>query len=429
MAIITVSATGGNFNATGTWVGGVVPTSADDIVGASTSGQLTINVASTVRSMNFSAYTNTITFNANLTLGTAALTNDLGGASTNYAGTAGNLICNVASTFVQNNTNRIPGLQFGAGTKTLNTDLYCGRFLLTSNITINNNTIFSNGNFGQLTDSSLSSNAGAGSTNFVLDGSGLISYCHAGTGTLTINTSGEYNTIGRSLVIGGGGAGGSVGAFNFLSGQTPTLFNTILNKTNTVQDTYTLNVIIPHNIFILNNAVGSSGTNRNLTLNTPSGITCNLFATYNNPRPYTTDNALPDVRISGGTLSAQTLNLSSAFRTTSSTTNPPASGSLTYRSINLRLDPNFTHYFDKMELSGGGIPDRPAIRSTTASAVNVVLGDRETSQITDYDFYDVNASGGEQIVAINGSISGTTNVTTTYPSGGGGGGGSFTFVN
>jgi hypothetical protein len=428
MAVITVSATGGNFNATAAWVGGVVPTSADDIVGAGTSGQLTVNVASTVRSMDFSAYTNTITFNNTLTLGTASLTNNFGGASTNYAGTS-NIISSVASTFVQNNTNRIPGLQLGAGTKTLNTDLYVQKFLNTTGVLVNGNTVFSNGDFGQLTSTSVPGAALQGTTNFVLDGSGLISATYAGTTSLTINTSGTYNTVGRGMVIGADLSAALTPTFNFLSAGTPTLFNTIINKQVANTDTPTLNILVPHNIFILNQTTSAIGTNSILNIRTTSGITCNLLATYNNPRATTTDATSMDVRISGGTVSAQTLNLSSTWRTTSSTTNPPAAGSFTYRSLTLRLDPNYTHYFDKMELSGGGIPDKPVIRSTSGVQVPIVLGDKETSQIVDYDFTDVDASGGEQIVAINGTITNSTNVTNVYPSGGGGGGGSFTFVN
>jgi len=426
MATRTIANGGGNWNSTGTWVEGAVPTSADDVVATATSGQLTVNVAATCRSLNLTNYANTLTMNNTLTLATASLTHTLGDTSTTYAGTS-NIICNVAATFVQNNTNRIPGLQCGFGTKTLSTNLYTQKFLNTASITINGNTIYSNGDFGNLTNSSLPGVYVGGTVNFILDGSGLISFTYAASGTLTINTSGTYNTIGRAMVIGGNISATQTPTFNFLSAGTPTLFNTVLHKQSAYKDNYTINVKVPHNLFITNETTNASASILNIA--TTSGITCNLLATCNSPRPYTTDATSIDVRITGATVSAQTLNLSSSYRTTSSTTNPPSAGSLTYKGITLRLDPTYTHYFDKMELSGGGIPDRPAIRSTSASQVSIVLGDKETSQITDYNFYDVNASGGEQIVAINGSISGTTNVTTTYPSGGGGGGGSFTFVN
>ena len=68
MATRTVANGGGNFNSTGTWVEGAIPTSADDVVFTATSGQLTVNVASSCKSINFTNYTNTITFNNNITV-------------------------------------------------------------------------------------------------------------------------------------------------------------------------------------------------------------------------------------------------------------------------------------------------------------------------------------------------------------------------
>ena len=418
MAVITVSATGGNFNATAAWVGGVVPTSADDIVGAVTSGQLTVNVASTVRSMDFSAYTNTITFNNTLTLGTASLTNNFGGASTNYAGTS-NIICNVASTFVQNNTNRIPGLQLGAGTKTLNTNLYVQKFLNTATITINGNTIFSNGDFGQLTQNTIPGLTTQGTTSFVLDGSGLINF--AGSNTITISTSGQYDTMGRGLVL-GLNASNSTGTFNYISGTTG-VFNCILSKSLLNADNYTLNLNNP-NINLLVETKSVQSTQMNITLTAPLNVS--TLGTFSVDRLGTTDLTPVNSTFSGNSISATTLNLRPSFRTTSSTTFPVASNGETDQALNIQLPSGFTHYFGNMVLNGG---DDKATISSTSGTATVNLGDRETSQIYNYNFTNINASGGEQIVAINGTLSGTTNITTTYPSGGGGGGGSFTFVN
>jgi hypothetical protein len=79
MAIRTVSAAGGNFNATGTWVGAVAPVAGDGIVANATSGNLTLS-ADTVSliSADFTGYTGTLalstrefTFN---TAGTVFLT-------------------------------------------------------------------------------------------------------------------------------------------------------------------------------------------------------------------------------------------------------------------------------------------------------------------------------------------------------------------
>lgn len=82
MAIITVSNTGGNWNATGTWVGGVLPLTTDTIAYTSTSGSLTVNVASICAGMdmtNYSAgktitFTSTLTINGNWNLGSGAYT-------------------------------------------------------------------------------------------------------------------------------------------------------------------------------------------------------------------------------------------------------------------------------------------------------------------------------------------------------------------
>ena len=76
MATITAAAGGGNWSATGTWVGGVVPTAADDVVLASTSGNVTIDVNSVCRSLDCQAsgnYAGTLTFSGvnYLTIGDA----------------------------------------------------------------------------------------------------------------------------------------------------------------------------------------------------------------------------------------------------------------------------------------------------------------------------------------------------------------------
>ena len=126
MATRTISNTGGNYNATGTWVEGIVPTSADDIVATATSGQLTINVSSAARTVVLTNYTNTITMNANWTISGGSLTSTLVGT---FAGTAGILIFSTAHTISQTGASRIPNLRLsGVGIKTLSSDLYCVNF-------------------------------------------------------------------------------------------------------------------------------------------------------------------------------------------------------------------------------------------------------------------------------------------------------------
>jgi hypothetical protein len=77
MATRTISDVGGNWNVTGTWVEGAVPNSSDDVVATATSGPLTMNVAGTARSLDFTNYSNTYTLTNNVTLGTSSARGDL----------------------------------------------------------------------------------------------------------------------------------------------------------------------------------------------------------------------------------------------------------------------------------------------------------------------------------------------------------------
>lgn len=65
MATITAAAGGGNWSSTSTWVGGVVPTAADNVRLASTSGNVTINTGAmrVCRSLDCTGYTGTLTHN------------------------------------------------------------------------------------------------------------------------------------------------------------------------------------------------------------------------------------------------------------------------------------------------------------------------------------------------------------------------------
>jgi hypothetical protein len=121
MAVITISPTGGNYNATSSWVGGVVPLTTDSIVGTASSGNLTVNVASTCAGFDFTNYVGTLT----LTLGLVS-----SGASTFGSGmTITNLyngsLTQGIITFNGNQTIRTNGLTipyvFFSGTNTTKT--------------------------------------------------------------------------------------------------------------------------------------------------------------------------------------------------------------------------------------------------------------------------------------------------------------------
>jgi hypothetical protein len=69
MATRTISDAGGNWTATTTWVEGVVPTNADDVVATATSGALAIVAGAVCRSFDLTGYTKTLTGSAALTIG------------------------------------------------------------------------------------------------------------------------------------------------------------------------------------------------------------------------------------------------------------------------------------------------------------------------------------------------------------------------
>lgn len=64
MATRTIANAGGNWGTAGTWVEGAVPTSADDVVATATSGNVTINVAASCRSIDLTGYVGTLTHGA-----------------------------------------------------------------------------------------------------------------------------------------------------------------------------------------------------------------------------------------------------------------------------------------------------------------------------------------------------------------------------
>jgi len=214
MAIRTISAAGGDWNNTATWVGGVIPTTSDSVLGDATSGQLTVNVSATVRFVDFTNYTQTLTINAGITfsLSFAASTNTFG-ASMNFGGTGTLQLNSVVSTWVQNTTNRIPNFRTtGSVTRTLSTDMYVVNFQYSNSPIFNGNTMYIGGDFKTL--STINNTVYGGTTNFVLDGSGII----AASVRSTITITGDYNTFGASLQL------FNDSTLNYTTGATPTLF-------------------------------------------------------------------------------------------------------------------------------------------------------------------------------------------------------------
>lgn len=429
----TISNTGGNYNATGSWVEGVVPTSADDIVATATSGQLTVNVSAAARTIDLSNYANTITMNANWTVSGAGLTNSISSVGMTWsAGSGGVLIFTSTQNLIQNGTRRIPHLRLSTLAKSINSDLYCVNFDTgaTTNQALNGTgSIFCSGFVGN--DSSITNYAPlattsiggvSGTAKLVADGVSGFTWILLSIGSSLLIT-GSYSTpYDKYLALVNGGSVSITG--------TVSNFNIILSPQNLVNDVVTIDTNKKVTNIILNNYAANS-SNPNYTVNIPQGLTVDNIITSSPGRTYTSDNSNKNFIFSGGSLSASNVSLSPFVRTNSSSTAP----TLTYIAPDLRLDPGFTHSFGNITAIGGLsglIPGGRNARiqsSVAGSQARINLLSKTASQIAYYSFTDINAVG-EQIISINGTFSNVTNVTATYPTGGSGSaGGSYTFVN
>ena len=192
MATRTISNAGGNYNATGTWVEGVVPTSADDIVATATSGQLTMNISGAARSFDFTNYTNTLTMNNIWTVSGVATQVFVSGMT--ISGTS-NIAITGAGASITSNGKTIPNLNL-SGNKTFNDTLNVVNFAVSTGGVYTGNEINCSGNWTTGTSSI------GGTTVVNLTGTGTISFgLFTGTNGLNINTSGALtgNTIGIGL--------------------------------------------------------------------------------------------------------------------------------------------------------------------------------------------------------------------------------------
>lgn len=191
MALRTVSDTGGNWNATATWVGGVVPVAGDTVDFTATSGNLTVNViTATLAGIDFTNYVNTITFNNDIRLNNGTLNLGTGGytqiGSTNgvsFSGTS-NITCNGVI---------CPFTLTLAGTITLNDDLYFSNNFIgnTSNSTINNFHIYC---MSGTLDGIGNSGALSGTSTFIFKGNSTWSTIYNGF-ELRLNTIIDCETL------------------------------------------------------------------------------------------------------------------------------------------------------------------------------------------------------------------------------------------
>lgn len=400
MAIRTISNTGGNYNATGTWVEGAVPTSADDVVATATSGQLTVNVASAAQSFNFTNYTNTLTMNNAWTVsGTGTQTFV---AAMTIVGSSNISLTGTGATIVSNGK-LIPNLSF-SGSKTIGDTLNVTNISLNNTQVLTSNSINCSGNF-----TSGISNI-SGTTTITLSGTGTISMGNI-TNPITINSSGTLtgSTIGIGL--------GSNGTMSYIAGTLS------LMKIKVIGSPITINQTGPDYFETIDNSAALTTA----TINTFGTVKSNYINIQN-----TSNAASPITQFAGtGTLQCGHMFLL-PFMTN-------VTGVIRYIPQAVQLNSTGTHSFTTISSFGFTDITTNTTSSATASTISAVSGtakvnisDPENCYISNTNFTNVDASYGSTIyVRGNGSLSGTTNIvkTTVVPAAGGVAGGSFTFVN
>ena len=285
MATRTISNTGGNFNSTSTWVESAVPTSADTVVATSSSGQLTINVASVAGQLILTAYTNTLTMNntldiyGNVTLGTGMTIT--GSSSLRVASgatiTSNGKVWNAGFGFSHPTTGNTVTL---ADNWTINGTYQNGG---TGRNTVNGNKIYCKGNL------TVGTGIYSGSTVYVINGTGTISGGNGGSyiqNDMVIDTTGT-TTIGTTWVYNGGTLTYSAGTV-ITSGSTVDLRDSTTTRLqtsgitwNNITNTNTATVTLLSDLYIggtLTNSINQMQINgTGTTIYVGGGITCNTL--------------------------------------------------------------------------------------------------------------------------------------------------------
>lgn len=135
MAVRTVSAAGGNFNAGATWVGGVAPVAGDSIIADATSGNLTLTANTGIMvSYNFTGYTRTLALATFALQASGSVTLGSGMTITNTS-TNGRITLTSAGATLTSNGVDVPSLQWQAAA-TLVGDVRVGSLAVSSSANI-----------------------------------------------------------------------------------------------------------------------------------------------------------------------------------------------------------------------------------------------------------------------------------------------------
>lgn len=414
MAVITISNTGGNWNSTGTWVGGVIPTTSDSIAATATSGQLTVNVNVSILSFDLSLYTSTLTINSTITLTTtgAGSTSTFGSSMTySFLGTGtnqGSIAKGAnAQTYTMNGTTQIPRLR-----STTSTTLTCGSNLYITNFEpgsvdrVNGNDVYVYGNLNY----GFSTLVGTSKIRFV--GTGTITVLAIGAATtnaeLIIDCSGGTATISSQGIGLGNGTNNSNIIFRHLSG---TIINPTFRPNFNSSSTTTLDLLSGTTWDLYGILQLSPAT---ISLTNPS-----YFDKFQIFLP--TGNQVSILNLSGNNFFINELNPYNALQN---------QGGTYYRAaadiaIQTGITVNIAQFID---INGGSNEPNPAqtpnleIRSQTAGVQATLNVNTFAQYVSRTRFTDINCSGGNTLYGQNLTLSNTTNITqyTLPPSAGGG---------
>jgi hypothetical protein len=425
MAIRTISNLGGNYNATATWVEGVVPTSADDIVATATSGQLTINVGSAARTFNFTNYTNTLTMNSPWVVSGASLTNTFVSGMT-IAGTGQLTISGNTTTFV-------------SGGKTINNLNITGTpFTLGDNLNVNilghSVSVTVNGNGNSI---NISQNLSSLSFYNMTSGTSSLNINFTGTGTIKGNLSGNNTAVaGATFSINFTGTqynAASGTGLQILSANQPTNINYISGSFSS-----------DFTFFFTHQVLNSQNTTLNFGSASNAGIK-NLFVRTNGNGGFILGQDFPveNFTITGGEGVDRIFTLAGsgsivAQNTRLSTSALNAIGALQVRGFTFNLTPGATHSFGNFGMlsvtqsSYSGVDPSIHIKSTITAGAKAAFSVSNKQSVFGGRITDVEVVG-NTLYVLDSVLTRTTNINVLpqyyYAPSGGGGGGSFTFVN
>ena len=467
MAIIRIANGGGNFNQAGTWVGGVIPGTADDIRGDSLSGPLTLVATVTVRSVDLSGYIRKLTIPSGVEFRLGGATPITSTFSSAFATSGGYDFQGSGSSqgrFVRTGSGHLAWSGYpnrtspiGASASlpcfqnsttfatTTTTNMYFKNLLINSEFCVNGTwSTFVDGNLLALSPTIRF----GGTQPFIMNGTGsvvgnLALITNSGPATLIIDTSGTITT-GQSpswvgLILGAARTDPGTITFQHIAGTVTNgsganpAFRIDANLSTTTAGPIILGLTAGTYWRCYTNLSVGSTTLRNLIFFTGA---CRFdllsFFAANNQSSTTPRYNIRLVTLDAGTtVECNNLVMDSAYQTRTTEI-------LQKMDFNYELSPTMSLVVNNsIDINGGTItPGSPTTKTVTvrslSSGTPAVLTLNTYSQyISNARFVDIDCSLGNTLYGQGLTLSNTTNIQeyTLPPATGGGGGGSFTFVN